>query len=69
MTVGDGATVGSVMEFVLPEKAHLAYVENVFPDGTIQISEADWPDRGIYNERVLVEDEWHALNPTFITIM
>ena len=68
VTVGDGATVGSVMEFVLPEKAHLAYVENVFPDGTIQISEADWPDRGIYNERVLVEEEWRSLGPVFITI-
>lgn len=69
VTVGDTPALGAVMEFCLDEsKAHLAYVEKVFPDGTIQISEVDWPDRGIYNERVLVEDEWRALNPTFIAI-
>lgn len=64
-----------VIEYVLSgddihehKRAHLAYVEKVFPDETIQISEADWPDRGIYNERVLVENEWRALTAVFITI-
>jgi len=63
---------GAVMEFTLSEfseennKGHLAYVEAVFPDGSIQISEANWPERGIYNERVLVREEWHALSPYFL---
>ncbi len=63
---------GAVMEFTLSElseennKGHLAYVEAVFPDGSIQISEANWPERGIYNERVLVREEWYALNPYFL---
>ncbi len=69
VAVHDTPTVGSVMEFTLPEgKAHLAYVEKVFPDQTIQISEADWSDCGIYNERIIVEDAWRTLNPEFITI-
>ncbi len=62
-------SVGDVMEIAPAEgKAHLAYVEKVFNDGSIQISEADWPERGIYNERVLVAEEWRRLNPTFITV-
>lgn len=63
---------GSVMEFSLGGEegttplGHLAYVEAVFPDGSIQVSEANWPDQGIYNERVLVPEEWKSLTPTFI---
>lgn len=77
VTVGDVPTIGSVMEFTLADgraegkadaKAHLAYVEKVFSDQSIQVSEADWPARGIYNERVLALDEWRVLNPMFITV-
>lgn len=60
--------VGSVMEYVHTDtSAHLAYVEQVFGDSSIRLSEANWPDRGIYNERVLTKDEWQSLSPTFIT--
>lgn len=59
----------AVMEWMISETlGHLAYVEAVFPDGSIQISEANWPDQGIYNERVLVRDEWQALKPAFILV-
>lgn len=73
VTVSDMPVVGSVIEFSLPdgkaeEKAHLAYVEKVLPDQSIRISEADWPARGIYNERILVEDEWRSLSAAFITV-
>ena len=68
-------TAGAVMEYVFSEgdadehkKAHLAYVEKVFPDQSIQISEADFPDRGIYNERILTESQWRECAPSFITI-
>lgn len=68
--VEDVPQVGAVMEYREGEDGagRLAYVEKVFPDGSIQISEADWPDRGIYNERVMVEDEWRALAPVFLVI-
>lgn len=60
---------GAVLEYLLGEaRGHLAYVEDVYADGSIKISEADWPDRGIYNERVLVAEEWKALNPSFIVV-
>jgi hypothetical protein len=57
----------SVVEWDLGHKGHVAFVEAVYPDGTIQLSEANWPDRGIYNERVLVREEWMALAPFFIS--
>lgn len=70
--VSESPTPGSVMEFrLLSDDArdplgHLAYVEAVFPDASLQISEANWPDLGVYNERVLVESEWRELRPVFL---
>ncbi len=59
--------VGAVMEYTLDnEIGHLAYVEAVFPDSTIAISEAHYPDSGIYNERELTKVEWLELKPIFI---
>lgn len=65
---------GALMEFMMESEddegvsGHIAYVEAVFPDDTIQISETNWPDRGMYNERVLTLEEWQALTPTFLTV-
>lgn len=56
----------AVVEWTHEEKSHIAFVEAVFPDGTLQLSEANWPESGTYNERVLVKEEWSAGNPTFI---
>jgi hypothetical protein len=63
---------GAVMEFTLAAHegsdpiGHLAYIEAVFPDDSLQVTEANWPDQGIYNERVLVKEEWEALKPSFL---
>jgi len=60
---------GSVMEYTRESgEGHLAFVEAVFPDETISLSEANYPDSGIYNERVLTKEEWQGLRPVFITI-
>jgi surface antigen len=48
------------------EVGYLAYVEAVFPDDVITISEANFPDAGIYNERSLTKEEWKDLRPIFI---
>jgi len=37
---------------------HVAYVEAVYPDRSIKISEVNLAGDGIYNERVLPEHEW-----------
>ena len=67
--VGVVPKIDSVMEYMLDsDTGHLAYVEAIFPDDTITISEANYPDSGIYNERVLTKEEWRELRPTFIAV-
>lgn len=46
-----------------PEKnevGHVAFVENVLPDGSVSISEANWPGQGRYNERVISKEKWQG---------
>ena len=67
--IGVVPRVGSIMEYVFDDGVgHVAYVEAVFPDNTITISEANYPDSGIYNERVLTKEEWRELRPVFIAV-
>lgn len=40
------------------ETGHVAFVEQVFDDGSIKISEANWPPPGKYFERTLTVAEW-----------
>lgn len=59
---------GMVMEYVTEEgHGHMAYVEAVFPEETISISEANFPNDGIYNERILTKNEWKELRPVFLS--
>lgn len=73
---GKGVTVlgapkaGSIMEYMLDgEMGHVAYVDAVFPDETIAISEVNNPHSGIYNERNITKNEWSELNPVFIEVI
>ena len=61
---------GMIMEYMInSEIGHVAYVEAVFPDETITLSEAHFPDSGIYNERELSREMWRELRPTFIEVL
>lgn len=42
----------------LTEEGHVAFVEQVLPDGLIKISEVNWPKDGIYSERSILKDKW-----------
>ena len=42
----------------LTKEGHIAFVEEVFPDGSIRISEANWPSNGIYSERRISKADW-----------
>jgi len=67
--IGVQPCVGCVFEQIHSDGVgHLAYVEAVFPDETISISEVNYPDLGIYNERILTKEEWRELRPVFIQI-
>jgi len=58
---------GSILEYTTPEEeGRLAYVEAVFPDESISLSEIGVPDLGYYNERMLSKEVWQELKPVFI---
>lgn len=40
------------------DTGHVAFVEKIFDDGSISISEANWPGSGKYNERKLPKSLW-----------
>lgn len=42
----------------LTKEGHIAFVEEVGPDGSMKISEANWPHDGIYNERPISRADW-----------
>lgn len=68
--IGVVPKTGSVMEYMMQnEMGHVAYVDAVSPDGTITISETNYPDRGVYNERVLKRESWIELHPVFIELL
>ncbi len=61
---------GAIMEYMLnTDVGHIAYVEAVFPDSTISISEVNFPDSGMYSERTLSKDVWKSARPVFIQIV
>lgn len=67
--VGVVPKMGSIMEYISDaDTGHLAFVEAVFPDDTISVSEINFPDSGIYSERELSKDEWKELKPVFIEV-
>ncbi len=67
--IGVTPKIGTVMEYVYDaDIGHVAYVEAVFPDDTVIVSEANFPDAGIYSEREFSKEEWKALKPIFISI-
>lgn len=53
-TVSDDPTTHCAMSFTkLSGYGHVAFVETVLSDGSVKISEANWPDNGKYNERIV----------------
>ncbi len=41
-----------------PPYGHVAFVEDILADGSVRISEANWPKDGIYNERTISKNDW-----------
>jgi len=51
-------TTGISSDQKINDIGHVAFVEEVLPDGSIKISEANWPNQGKYNERPISKAEW-----------
>lgn len=58
----DQPVVNSAMSFANPNFnkpwGHVAFVEEAFDDGSIRITEANWPRNGMYNDRILSKEQW-----------
>ena len=64
--IGIAPKTESVMEYVYDDMGHLAFVEAVFPDESIKISEIGKYDDASYTELTLSCEEWKELSPVFI---
>lgn len=59
----------TVIEYLTKDgQGALAYVEAVFPDSTIKLSEVFTNEEGRYHESLLTQEEWKELSPLFIDI-
>ncbi len=61
-------STGDIMEYSVEDVGYLAYVEAVFPDNSIKLSQVGVPDAGQYTERVMTQEEYRELRPVFITV-
>lgn len=60
---------GSVMEYINADNTgHVAFVESVYPDESITVSEIGYPEEGVFHERTITKEEWIELRPIFIEI-
>jgi hypothetical protein len=58
----------SVMEYVVDDIGHLAFVEAVFPDQSMKITEVGKSDDSTYTEEILHPEQWRELHPVFIEV-
>lgn len=58
----------AVMEYVVDDIGYLAYVDAVYPDNSIKISQIVTEDNSRFFERTLEAEEWRELRPVFITV-
>jgi hypothetical protein len=65
--IGVRPKTNAVMEYADAQGVgHLAYVEAVFPDESITVSEIGSPEPGYFNERTLDKTAWQELQAIFI---
>ncbi len=68
--VSDKPTKGTAMSFTkIKGYGHVAYVEEVLEDGSIKISEANWPKSGTYQERTISKKMQEDYGAKFINFI
>ena len=66
--IGVTPKTDSILEIIEDDIGHVAYVDAVFPDESIKISEIGYPEEGMYSERTLPREEWREHRPVFIEV-
>jgi hypothetical protein len=67
--VGIVPKTGAIMEYQSDFSSLLAYVEAVFPDETIRISQILEDDNSRFVEQVYTKEDWKELRPVFIEVL
>ncbi len=58
----------SAMEYIVDDMGYIAFVEAVFPDKSIKISQILPEGEAVYCEHTMLPEEWKELRPVFITV-
>jgi hypothetical protein len=58
----------SIMEYIVDDVGHLAFVEAVFPDESMHITEIGKYNDSTYTEDTLQPEQWKELSPVFLEI-
>jgi hypothetical protein len=64
--IGIMPKIDAVMEYIIEDVGHLAYVETVFSDGSITITSLGLFEEGMYTSLMMQKSEWIELRPVFI---
>jgi len=62
-------SVGCIMEYILDDVGFVAYVEEVFADESIKVSQVGRSDSGQYTEYMMPKEEYREIKPVFITVV
>lgn len=66
--IGIQPKVNAVMEYIIEDIGYVAFVEAVFPDGSLKQSGVGLLGEGVYSESIQRAEEWRELRPVFITV-
>lgn len=58
----------TIMEYSLEDIGYLAFVEAVFPDSSVKITQVGFPEDGYYREVILTQEEYREFRPVFIEV-
>lgn len=58
----------AVMEYIVDDVGYVAFVEAVYPDNSIKISEIRTDNGSVYRQLTMSCEQWRELRPVFITV-
>ena len=62
-------TDNCVMEYIIDDVGHLVFVESVFPDGSIKVTQIGKHAECVYTEELLASEQYKELRPVFIQVL
>jgi len=67
--IGISPSTYCVMEYIIDDVGHVAFVEAVFPDDSIKITQVGQDDNPIYTQEIITTQTYRELRPVFISLI